>query len=309
MPICPHCQQTISVGRRICPACSRSLETPCPFCGFQLPGLFTRCPRCRQRLDVDAAAPPPASSSEEHGPPQPPPGAAPADAAGAPAPSPPLAAAAPAEPPPPCAAPAATAAIEPPLPSMAPAATAAPSSSSPAPPAQVALPVPPAAAAQTVSPAPVRVVGDPLVGQVLDGRFAVIQRLGTGGMGTVYKAQQLSVDRPVALKVMLPGCSGSPEQVARFMAEARTASQLRHPNTVVIFDFGRTEDGRLYLAMELLEGHQLTDLLREAGPLPWSRALGILVQICGSLSEAHQKGFLHRDIKPDNIIVGEMNGI
>ena len=148
---------------------------------------------------------------------------------------------------------------------------------------------------------------DPLIGRVIDGRYAVERRVGAGGMGTVYRGLQTAMDRPVAIKVLLPSCAGSPDQVARFMAEARTASQLLSPNTVTIHDFGRSEDGRLYLVMEYLAGRSLTEVLQTDGALPWRRALRIVRQAANSLDEAHAKGFLHRDVKPDNIMLVELN--
>jgi len=145
-----------------------------------------------------------------------------------------------------------------------------------------------------------------LIGRLLDGRYTIRNKLGQGGMGTVYLGRQESMGRDVAIKVMRSVCAENDQQVARFMAEASTASQLRHPNTVIVHDFGQTEHGLLYLVMELLEGLPLSKLLKAEGALHWQRCLRIMIQVLGSLAEAHDKGFLHRDIKPDNIMVGRL---
>ena len=142
---------------------------------------------------------------------------------------------------------------------------------------------------------------DPLIGQVLDGKYAVLARMGAGGMGVVYRAFQGSTRRDVALKVLR--AEMVQEQAARFMLEAQTTSALRSLHTVTIFDFGETQDERLYLVMELLEGRTLDECLREEGALPWRRALGILKQVAQSLAEAHRQGVIHRDLKPENIFL------
>ncbi len=141
-----------------------------------------------------------------------------------------------------------------------------------------------------------QLVGKPIAG----GRFQITKLLGFGGMGAVYEALQLNMNRPVALK-LIP--THDPTTVARFEREALTISQLRHPNTITVFDFGKTEDGFLFLSMELLHGLTLSDIVKAVGPLPPRRAIHIASQICRSLNEAHHAGIVHRDIKPDNIIL------
>ena len=143
---------------------------------------------------------------------------------------------------------------------------------------------------------------DPLIGQIIAERFAVTGPIGAGGMGTVYRAIQQAVDRPVALKILTQELSSSPQAVKRFLHEARIISRLKHVNTVTLYDFGATGDGRLYIAMELIEGWQLRSLI-ERGPLGVDRTLAITRQIAASLAEAHALGVVHRDLKPENIMI------
>ena len=139
-----------------------------------------------------------------------------------------------------------------------------------------------------------------LVGQtVANDRFVVTNLLGFGGMGAVYEAIQKNMNRKVALK-WIP--THDPTIVARFKREAHTISQLQHPNTITVFDFGQSEDGFLFLSMELLEGKTLTEEIK-AGPMSPKRAAHIASQMCRSLAEAHKAGIVHRDVKPDNIIL------
>ncbi|WP_375766327.1 TonB family protein [Archangium gephyra] len=146
---------------------------------------------------------------------------------------------------------------------------------------------------------------DPLIGRTLNGRFSIIEPIGVGGMGRVYRAQQTPLDRMVALKVLNPNfpTSKDPGFQKRFLREASLSSKLRHPNTVTVIDYGQTDDGIYYIAMEYLEGRTLGQVLAETGPLPWARALSIAQQICRSLREAHNLGVVHRDLKPANIMV------
>ena len=149
---------------------------------------------------------------------------------------------------------------------------------------------------------------DPLVGKVLADRFEILSRIGEGGTGVVYKAKQLTVDRTVAIKVLGAHVSSDPTWVKRFHNEARAAARLDHPNTVRLIDFGETKEGLLFIAMEFLQGRPLSDEIVRLGKLPPQRVLRILSQTCQSLSEAHQQGIIHRDIKPDNIFLVEMKG-
>ncbi|WP_163866599.1 TonB family protein [Myxococcus eversor] len=145
---------------------------------------------------------------------------------------------------------------------------------------------------------------DPLLGQVLHERFRILAPLGAGGMGRVYRALQLPLERMVALKVLSPAfpTANDPEFQRRFLLEASITAKLRHPNTVTIIDYGKTDDGTFYIAMEYLEGRTLAEHLA-AGPLHWPRAVDIAQQVCRSLREAHRLGVVHRDLKPANVML------
>jgi serine/threonine-protein kinase len=149
---------------------------------------------------------------------------------------------------------------------------------------------------------------DPLVGKVLADRFEVLERIGDGGTGVVYRAKQLSVDRIIAVKVLGAHVSTDPQWMKRFQLEARAASKLEHPNTVRVIDFGQTREGLLFIAMEYLHGRSLRAEIEQQKRLPPNRVLPIVSQICASLSEAHAQGIIHRDIKPDNIYLTELKG-
>ena len=148
-----------------------------------------------------------------------------------------------------------------------------------------------------------------LIGSTVAGRYVIKSLLGAGGMGTVYLAEQIAVDRTVVLKFLHPAYSMRADLKERFHREARAASKLNHPNTIVLFDFGQTDDGTLYMAMEYLEGRTLGDLIESAGALSALRAIGITLQILTSLTEAHAKGVVHRDLKPDNILLVNRGGV
>jgi eukaryotic-like serine/threonine-protein kinase len=150
---------------------------------------------------------------------------------------------------------------------------------------------------------------DPVLGTVIGGRFHIVGILGEGGMGRVYSAEQqmgTSV-RKAAVKMLLAQYAKDPQVVARFMRECGTVSELEHPNTIKVYDYGQTGDGDLYIAMELLAGASLEKTL-EQGPLPAARVERILAQVCGSLQEAHDKGIVHRDLKPANIYLTKRGG-
>jgi hypothetical protein len=138
------------------------------------------------------------------------------------------------------------------------------------------------------------------------GNYRLKARIGSGGVGEVWLARQISLERDVALKVLREQSQRSEATIKRFVREARAASQLRHPNTIRIFDFGATDEGVLFIAMELLSGMDLDNLVEVAGPLGPSRVIHLARQVCGSLAEAHEHRFLHRDIKPANIFVAQM---
>ena len=144
-----------------------------------------------------------------------------------------------------------------------------------------------------------------LVGREIGGRYRVLAKLGEGGMGAVYRGEQISLKRSVAIKVLRPELSRDPGLVRRFNAEAELVAKLSHPHTVNIYDFGQDADGALFIAMEMLEGRSLRQAMTQDGPLPPWRALGIAAQIAGSLADAHRHGIVHRDLKPDNVMLTE----
>ena len=148
---------------------------------------------------------------------------------------------------------------------------------------------------------------DPLIGRVINDRFKINALIARGGMGKVYRAEQAPLGRVCAIKVLNPNYAGEhdPEFHKRFFLEASIASKLTHPNTVTIFDYGRTDDDIYYMAMEYLEGHTLHRAIREAGSFPEERAAHVARQICRALREAHSLGVIHRDLKPANIFLVE----
>jgi eukaryotic-like serine/threonine-protein kinase len=145
---------------------------------------------------------------------------------------------------------------------------------------------------------------DPFIGRdILNGQFQILQKIGSGGMGAVYKAVQPQMNRMVGVKILHPKLANRKDLVSRFRREARAMSQLTHPNTVKVFLYGELEDGSLYIIMEFLEGKNLNQTVRSDGPFPVERALPILIQACGALHEAHTAGIIHRDLKPENIFL------
>ncbi len=144
---------------------------------------------------------------------------------------------------------------------------------------------------------------DPLIGRMVGGSYLLQEVVGVGGMGRVYKAEQSTLGRTVAVKVIHPHLLGDEQTVARFYQEARASSRLNHPNSVSIIDFGRTDDGILYLAMEFLSGKDLALVMHEEGPLAVDRICNILINTLDALGEAHELGIVHRDLKPENIIL------
>lgn len=144
-------------------------------------------------------------------------------------------------------------------------------------------------------------------GTVIANRFRIDGRLGAGGYGTVYRATQLSVDRPVALKILHADLAHRAEVTARFEREARLASRVRHPNAVTMLDFGADGD-RLYLAMEYVDGPSLRRVLKDDGPMPWQQVVALADRICAALGAAHALGLVHRDLKPANILMSTIDG-
>lgn len=146
-------------------------------------------------------------------------------------------------------------------------------------------------------------VVEPLWRRVLNQRFTILEPIGMGGMGKVYKAIQNPLDRIVAVKILNSNAGLDPEFRRRFYLEASLTSKLRHPNTVTVIDYGETADGIFFLAMEYLEGEPLSQILARSGPLPWKNCIQIGQQICRSLREAHKLGIVHRDLKPANVML------
>ena len=162
---------------------------------------------------------------------------------------------------------------------------------------------------QTVDAARFRAVEvDPLVGTIFVDRYRIDSVLGRGGMGSVYKATQIAVGRPVAIKVLKGELSNDLKEIARFQQEARSIASLRHPNTVRLYDFGAAQDGRLYLVMEYLEGRSLAQALRDEAPFRPDRIISVCSQLLEALAEAHASGIVHRDLKPENILLTSVFG-
>jgi len=142
-----------------------------------------------------------------------------------------------------------------------------------------------------------------LVGTLLDERYRILSKLGEGGMGTVYVAEQAMIGRRVALKVLRGPAVQDESSVKRFLTEAKAIASLKSAHTVTLHDFGVTQAGLLYYTMELLEGAPLSKVIKDEAPMDWARSIRLLLQVCKSLEEAHDKGILHRDIKPDNLFI------
>ena len=142
-----------------------------------------------------------------------------------------------------------------------------------------------------------------LIGQVIADRYNIVKKLGEGGMGAVYLGEHVKMGRKSAIKVMAPSMANDPDAISRFNREAANASRISHANVCQIYDFGETPEGIIYLAMEFIEGQALTDLIEKEGALHPTRAAAILKQAAEGLAAAHDLGMVHRDIKPDNIMI------
>jgi eukaryotic-like serine/threonine-protein kinase len=145
--------------------------------------------------------------------------------------------------------------------------------------------------------------------EILDGQFKIIKKIGTGGMGSVYKASQPEMNRMVAVKILHAKLKNRKDLVSRFRREARAMSHLTHPNTVKVMMYGELETGELYIVMEYLEGKNLNQIVRRQGPLGVDRAIPVLLQVCGALEEAHELGMVHRDLKPENVFLTTSGGM
>ncbi len=146
-------------------------------------------------------------------------------------------------------------------------------------------------------------VSDPYINTTIDGRYILHERIGEGGMGAVYRATHVLMNKVVAIKMINAELTHLPQIVGRFEREARSASRLSHPNCITVTDFGRTEDGNLFLVMELLEGESLQDILSRDGIVSTYRAIDITKQILSGLAHAHEAGIVHRDLKPSNVMI------
>ena len=147
------------------------------------------------------------------------------------------------------------------------------------------------------------VQADPRIGTSLEAKYRIDAQIGIGGRATVYRATRVLIGDAVAVKILHAEQLREPEAAERFRREAQAAARLKHANAVTIYDFGVSADGVVYLVMELVEGDSLRKVVKTQGPLPLSTATEILAQVCGALNEAHEQNVVHRDIKPDNILV------
>jgi serine/threonine-protein kinase len=149
---------------------------------------------------------------------------------------------------------------------------------------------------------------DPLIGLVLSDRYRILRKVGEGGMGAVYQAEHALIEKRIALKVLFPELTRRTDLVARFLQEAKAASRIGHENVIDISDFGQSPEGLVYIAMEYLDGHDLSQLIKAEGPQAWGRARPILMQIAKALRAAHEHGIIHRDMKPENVFLIQREG-
>lgn len=150
---------------------------------------------------------------------------------------------------------------------------------------------------------------DPLIGYILDGKYLLEERLGIGGMGTVYRGRHLLIDRAVAVKVLNQSFVEDEAARIRFQREAKAAGRLHHANAVAVTDFGQTPEGYVYIVMELLEGRTLREVLGKEAPLETARAVALMLQTSAAVEAAHEAGIIHRDLKPANIFVTQRSDV
>lgn len=143
----------------------------------------------------------------------------------------------------------------------------------------------------------------PKPGDIIADRYRVVAQIGRGAMGTVYRAEHVQISKVMAIKLLHRELQENPENVTRFHREAESASRLNHPNTVHVFDFGRTKSGSLYIVMEYVDGDDLAKVLDKDGPMPFGRVAYLVAQVAGSVEDAHAAGIVHRDLKPENIVI------
>ncbi|MCK5798282.1 MAG: serine/threonine protein kinase, partial [Deltaproteobacteria bacterium] len=149
---------------------------------------------------------------------------------------------------------------------------------------------------------------DLLLGKIVANRYKVLKKMGEGGMGTVYLAEHVTIEKRVALKVLLHEYARKADLKERFLREAKAAASIDHENIIDITDFGETPDKSVFFAMEYLDGQDLSHAIKNDGALPWARAKPILLQICRALGAAHSKNIIHRDMKPENIFLIDRDG-
>ena len=152
-------------------------------------------------------------------------------------------------------------------------------------------------------------MADAYIGRDVAGQFRILEKIGSGGMGAVYKAEQPEMRRFVAVKILHPRYLARADLVSRFRREARAMSHLSHPHTARVFLYGQLEDGACYFVMEYLAGRNLAQTVRAEGPMEVERAINVMVPVCGALEEAHTQGIVHRDLKPENIFLTTQGGI
>ncbi|HEY7545568.1 MAG TPA: TonB family protein, partial [Blastocatellia bacterium] len=149
---------------------------------------------------------------------------------------------------------------------------------------------------------------DKLIGRTIGGHYKLVKKIGQGGMAVVYKAEHVRISRPSAIKILNPDLTGTPELIERFEREAEMASRINHPNAAGIYDVGEEEDGLVYITMEFVDGDPLSKIIKREGPLPLDRVVNIIRQVADALDAAHQLHIVHRDMKPDNIMVCRREG-